>query len=1685
MSSSAPQLSAAEIELRRLLAERVAIIDGAMGTTIRTYGITEEQARGERFKSAPKDLKNNGDIYSLTQPGVICDIHRRFLEAGADIIETNTFSATAIGQSEFFIEDPREHGGRKDPAFYQGVIDNPFLQELAHDINFQSARQCREWADRVANATGRRRYVAGAIGPLTVSLSNSPDADDAGFRVITFDQVKADYRRQIRSLIAGGSDLLLVETIFDSLNAKAALVAIEEVFAEDKIRLPLMISAAVGRGGETMISAQTVQALWNAVRSHKPLSIGLNCSIGPDLMRPFLAELAEKADDTFISAYPNAGLPNPLTPTGFDLEPADMARFMGEFADSHLCNIAGGCCGNTPDHIAAIAQTLAPKTPRKPVATRVTPAAVETTPSFRPEPESAANSDLLATRYSLPATSPRPLLLSGSLPFTQQPGTFLMVGERTNVAGSPKFAKLIKAGNYEEAVSVARQQVDNGANVIDVCMDDGLIDGVAAMTRFLLLIASEPEIAKVPVMVDSSKWEVIEAGLKCLQGKGIVNSISLKEGEEKFIEQARTILRYGAAVVVMAFDENGQAASYAEKIRICERAYRLLVDRVGFPPEDIIFDPNILTVGTGIEEHNNYAVDFIEATRWIKQNLPHAKVSGGVSNVSFSFRGNNPVREAMHAAFLYHAIRAGMDMGIVNPAMLEVYEEVDKELLVLVEDVLLNRRPDATERLVEHGEKLKASGAVADQKANVAILEAWRQGRVEERLSHALVKGIDAWIDQDTEEARQKYGKPLSIIEGPLMDGMRVVGDLFGAGKMFLPQVVKSARVMKKAVAYLQPFMEAEKIRANRVRELRRRAAALTASTPPGEPIALTEEFGYEPMPGLSPEARVIEQKFAAELAADLPYWETQYHARFDKLYDRNNAQELSPDYAGAGPEDRAARTRWSSATLHPAGAFIDWLYPRKIRALPPGSLIAFNAGGQGSGKTTASLALDVLQEPALLMDGTLQNERRSRAQIEAAHAAGHIVHIRFIYCPWEKAVVNILRRAREETGRVVALDRAANGHHQGARTLLALGDDLVPAERIFVLDNTRFGNVVRHDLHWLAQHLNPGRDILIEKGRVAANLYFHEHDIDHRPELLALREEFFCPTAYPRDAGSDRAHERGHDPRAERSGAETRGPGSGGEGGQAGRLSDAVSAAPATGVADALADLEDEGPRRVLMATVKGDVHDIGKNIVGVVLACNNYEVIDLGVMVPCEKILATAKEKNADIIGLSGLITPSLDEMVHVAKEMERQGFKIPLLIGGATTSAAHNAVKIAPHYSEPVIHVLDASRVIGVVSQLLNPANKPAYVAEVRAKQAKTREDFAGRRERRPLVSLTEARARAFKSDWTGIDIPRPEFLGTRVFRAAPTGAQASAAPADSGSDSSLVTRHFSLHELMEFVDWGPFFSAWELHGRYPDILKDEVVGAEATKLFADARAMFERIIAENRFQPQAVLTFWPANSVGDSVEIYADEARSRVLHTFHFLRQQLDHDGGKPDLCLADFVAPRDSARIDYLGQFAVTAGAGVEAFSAEFKAAGDDYNAILVQALGDRIAEAMAEYFHKRARDLCGYGREETLTPLEIIREKYRGIRPAPGYPACPDHRHKPQIWNLVPVEKEIGIRLTESCAMYPASSVSGFYFNHPDSKYFAVGKIGRDQIADYATRTGEPVGEVEKWLGPYLDYDPA
>ncbi len=1268
--------------LQQLLQNRIAIIDGAMGTTIRTYSMTEADIRGERFKDSSKDLLNNGDLFSLTQPKMICDIHRRFLEAGADIIETNTFGATSITQSEFFVDDPREHGGRKDPEFYQKIIETKSLQDLAWEINEQSARQCREWADRVANQDGRPRYVAGAIGPLTVSLSNSPDADDPGFRVCTFDQVKIAYIEQVRALIAGGSDVLLVETIFDSLNAKAALVAIQEVFEQDGKKLPVMVSAAVGRGGETMISAQTVEALWNSVKHVDPISIGLNCSLGPDLMFPFLSELSQKAG-TAISCYPNAGLPNPLSATGFDLEPPDMARYLSEFAESGLINIAGGCCGNTPEHIAAIAKALDGRHPR----------------DFAEQ----ARQKTISIGTPVPAEDWRPLRLSGSQPFTQQKGVYMMIGERTNVAGSPKFAKLIKEGKYEEGVAIARQQVENGANVIDICMDEGMIDGVAAMTRFLSLLASEPEVAKAPFMVDSSKWEVIEAGLLCLQGKGIVNSISLKEGEEKFRQNARTVKRYGMAVVVMAFDEEGQAATCADKIRICERAYRILLEE-GMAPEDIIFDPNILTVATGMEEHNNYAVDFIEATRWIKQNLPHAKVSGGVSNISFSFRGNNPVREAMHSAFLFHAINAGMDMGIVNAGMLEVYEEIEPELKVLVEDVLLNRRPDATELLVNFGEKLKGKaggGNAAEEKKE----EEWRKGTVEQRLSHALVKGIDAHIDVDTEEARAKLGRPLSVIEGPLMDGMSVVGDLFGAGKMFLPQVVKSARVMKKAVAYLTPFMEIEK----------------------------------------------------AEMAA----------------------------------------------------------------------------------------------------------------RGEAVKTQGKIV-----------------------------------------------------------------------------------------------------------------------------------------------------------------------------------------------LATVKGDVHDIGKNIVGVVLACNNYEVFDMGVMVPCEKILERAKAEKADMIGLSGLITPSLDEMTHVAREMERQGFKLPLLIGGATTSKAHTAVKIAPFYSQPVVHVLDASRAVPVTTSLLSDEGKAAFVEQHNAEYKRLREIHGGSKQK--LLTLEEARENRPKFPWRAEDVATPEHTGLRVLE------------------------DFPLETLRDFIDWTPFFHTWELKGIYPRILEHEKYGEQARQIFKEGNALLDHMIANKLIRARGVYGFFPVNAVGDDVEVYTDESRSQVLGKLCFLRQQQakEKDKGEPNRSLSDFIAPRETGLPDYIAGFAVTSGVGLHELVMKYKADNDDYNAIMAEALADRLAEAFAECLHKMVREAWGYGKTENLTNADLIAEKYRGIRPAAGYPACPDHTEKGTLWQLLDAEKNAGVSLTESFAMWPGSSVSGLYFAHPESQYFSLGKIGRDQVADYAERKGMTLQEAERWLGPNLGYDP-
>ncbi len=1225
--------------LRELLSQRILIIDGAMGTMVQRYKLQEADYRGERFADWPRDVKGNNDLLCITKPEVIREIHAKYIEAGADIIETNTFSATRIAMADYGMED--------------------FVPELN-----RAAVKCAK--DAAAQFPDRRVFVAGAIGPLNRTLSISRDVNDPGARDVTWDQVVASYREQIENLVEAGADILLVETIFDTLNAKAALFAIADYFAATGRELPVMVSGTITDLSGRTLTGQTVEAFLNSVSHFPLLSIGLNCALGPKEMRPYIEELATKAP-FYVSTYPNAGLPDPLSPTGFPETPETLAPQLREWAEQGWLNIIGGCCGTTPDHIREIAKAVKGYAPRK-----------------------------------IPTDRPRTLRLCGLEPFTARPEIpFINIGERTNVTGSPRFAKLILAGDFDAALAVARQQVEAGAQVIDVNMDEGMLDGVASMRKFLNLIASEPDISRVPIMIDSSKWEVIEAGLQCLQGKGIVNSISLKVGVEEFKRQATLIRRYGAATVVMAFDEQGQADNYERRIEICERAYRILVDEVGFPPEDIIFDPNVLTVATGIEEHANYAKDFIEATRWIKQNLPFARVSGGISNVSFSFRGNNPVREAMHACFLYHAIQAGLDMGIVNAGQLEVYENVDPELRELIEDVLLNRRPDATERLVTFAEELKAKNS-GEKKASTADLS-WREGTVEERLKHALIKGITDFVDQDTEEALAKYGRPLSVIEGPLMDGMSVVGDLFGAGKMFLPQVVKSARVMKKAVAWLTPLMEAE-------------------------------------------------------------------------------------------------------------------------RAANP------NAQSQG----------------------------------------------------------------------------------------------------------------------------------------------------------------------------------------------------------------------------------------RVLMATVKGDVHDIGKNIVGVVLACNNYEVVDLGVMVPCEKILATAREKNCDIIGLSGLITPSLDEMIHVAKEMAREGFTIPLLIGGATTSKAHTAVKIAQHYPHGVIHVLDASRAVNVVSSLLSPEQKPAYLAQINAEYQTLREEHAGRTREKAMLTFEDAKANAFQIDWATADIAVPEKYGIQVFD------------------------DFPLDELVTYFDWSPFFHAWQLRGRYPAIFDDETVGAEAKKLYDDARRLLDRIIGEKLFRARGVLGFWPANRNGEDIELYdpADPAARKLVGHFHCLRQQMKKPAGQPNWSLADFVAPKSSGRLDSVGGFAVTAGPEVHELSEKFKHEHDDYSSLLVSALGDRFAEAFAECLHKKARDIWGFGKSENLSNEELIREKYRGIRPAPGYPSQPDHTEKWELFRLLDATKHTGITLTESLAMHPGSSVSGLYFANEQAKYFAVGKLERDQVADYATRKNMPVAEVEKWLGPWLNYEP-
>ena len=1225
-----------EKALRGLLAERILVLDGAMGTMIQSHKLDEAAFRGRRFAKHSHDLRGCNDVLCLTQSDLIAEIHLQYLEAGADIVETNTFNSTSISMADYKLEAD------------------------VYDMNVAGAQAAKKAVEAmIAKDPSRPRFVAGAIGPTNRTCSISTDVHSAATRAVTYEELVEAYYDQARGLVDGGADMLLVETIFDTLNAKAAFFAIASLFEERKIELPLMASVTfIQPGSNRGVTGQTVEAFWNSI-SHVPLlSVGMNCALGPKEMRPLIEELSRIAP-AYISSHPNAGLPDPLLPTGFPETPESLAPQLAEWAKNGWLNIVGGCCGTTPAHIKSLAEAVEGLAPRVP-----------------------------------PASEPY-LRLSGLESVTVRPeSNFVNIGERTNVTGSPVFAKLILAGDYEKAVSVARQQAEGGAQIIDVNMDEGMLDSKAAMEKFLRLIAGESEIARVPVMVDSSRWEVIEAGLKCLQGKGIVNSLSMKEGEEKFIAQAKLVRRYGAALIVMAFDERGQADTYERKIEVCARSYKILTEQVGFPPQDIIFDPNILTVGTGIEEHNGYAVNFIEATRWIKQNLPLAKVSGGVSNISFSFRGNNPVREAMHSAFLYHAIKAGMDMGIVNPGMLAVYEEIPKDLLQLVEDVLLNRRSDATERLVTFAETYKQAGKT------VAKDDGWRTGAVEERLSHALVKGLTDFIDPDVEEARCKYGKPLSVIEGPLMDGMNVVGDLFGSGKMFLPQVVKSARVMKKAVAYLTPFLEEEK---------------------------------------------------------------------------------------------KAAK------------------------------------------------------------------------------------------------------------------------------------------------------------------------------------------EIEKRTKLV--------------------------------------------------------------------------------FATVKGDVHDIGKNIVGVVLNCNNYDVIDLGVMVPADKIIDTAIKEKADIIGLSGLITPSLDEMVHVAAEMDRRGLDIPLLIGGATTSKRHTAVKIAPSYKHETIHVVDASRAVPVVGALISPEARQALKEKNFVEQHEIRKQFENRVGTQ-LLTYEEALRRRLVTEWDKQAISVPEFTGSRPLR------------------------NFPLSELVPFIDWSPFFHTWEMRGRYPDLLKDPVRGPAAQELFDNAQELLTEIVDQKLLSAHAVYGFYAANSDGDDVVLYTDTRRKQELKRLHTLRQQKESQRGKPQLALADFIAPRDSSRVDYIGAFAVTAGHGTQELVERFEKDHDQYNSIMAKALADRLAEAFAEYLHKRARAEWGFGKDEKLSTEDLVAERYRGIRPAPGYPAQPDHTEKPIIFDLLGVSDATGIVLTESFAMYPAAAVCGLYFAHPESHYFAVSSIGKDQVESYAVRKGMKVPEVERWLSPVLGYDP-
>ena len=1368
--------------IQQELEKRVLVIDGAMGSMIQQYKLTEKDFRGKRFSDWHKDLQGNNDLLSITQPQIIKTIHKEYLKAGADIIETNTFSDTKIAMADYD------------------------MQEFVYELNFESAKLAKaaisEYKIEFPEFAHIPKFVAGAIGPTNRTLSLSPNVNDPGYRAITFDELVEAYTEQVRGLIDGGSDLLLIETIFDTLNAKAALFAIQNYCESINVKMPVMVSGTITDASGRTLSGQTTEAFLNSVSHVDLLSIGLNCALGAKDMRPYLEELSNKAP-FYVSAYPNAGLPNQFGE--YDQDAHEMGHQIEEFLKAGFLNIVGGCCGTTPAHIKRIAEIAKNAIPRK-----------------KPSADTIMH-------------------LSGLEPFSLTPeSNFLNVGERTNVTGSKKFLRLIKEGNYEEALSIAKDQVDGGAQVIDVNMDEGMLDGELAMTTFLNLIASEPDISRVPIMIDSSKWSVIEAGLKCVQGKAIVNSISLKEGELKFIEQAHKIKQYGAAVIIMAFDEVGQADTFQRRKDICRRAYDILVNKVHFPPQDIIFDPNIFPVATGMEEHRLNAVDFFNSTKWIKENLPYAKVSGGVSNVSFSFRGNDHVREAIHSAFLFHAIKHGMDMGIVNPAQLEVYDNIEKTLLELVEDVLLNRRDDATERLVEHAESLKGITKEKTEKD-----EEWRKGTVEERLSFSLVKGLVEYIDVDTEEARLKLGRPLHVIEGPLMDGMNIVGDLFGSGKMFLPQVVKSARVMKKAVAYLEPFLLEEK----------KNSLSLNLSEGKGT------ELGYE---WADPQYYTLLKDFAKNHRANPTQAESI-------LWERLKSKKLE---------------NYKFRRQHIIGKYITDFVCLKKR-----------------------LVIEI--------DGLIHQLPEIKEKDEFRQS-------------WLESI---------------------------GFTVLRFTNDEVLADIDAVL------NQVQKTLH------------------------------------------------NQKDYNEQRSAEE----------------------------------VPPSGA---------RGRGKILLATVKGDVHDIGKNIVGVVLACNNYEIIDLGVMISCDKILEEAKKHQVDIIGLSGLITPSLDEMVHVAKEMERLNFKLPLLIGGATTSKVHTAVKIAPNYSGPVVHVNDASKSVPVASSLISNELRQGFIDNLNIDYVRVRDQNKNAQSQNKLITLAEARQNKFQIDWAKTIITKPSFIGNKVFTS------------------------YDLKEISEYIDWTPFFHSWEMKGSYPKILTDATRGIEATKLFNDAQSMLNKLVSQKWLQANAVIGIYPANTVNDDdTEVY--DEKGNVLATFYSLRQQSKKPAGQFNLALSDFIAPK--GKQDYIGAFALTTGIGIDEHVKKFEADHDDYSAIMLKALADRLAEAFAELMHKKVRtEIWAYNKNETLKYEDLIKEEYDGIRPAPGYPAQPDHTEKITIWKLLEVEKNTDIFLTESLAMFPTAAVSGLYMAHPQSHYFGLGKINNEQVQNYAERKKISLPEAQKWLGPAM-----